>query len=162
MNKYELLLEKIKKAPPVIELPLIDKFESEGFFFENAIFIDSSLSDCRKYEILAEEYSHYKTSVGNIIDCPPVESSNREWRACRYSIEVIISLDDLIDCYNNGMVGICECAEYLSVSEDLLRTAIKHYYNRFGRSRYYNGKHFHFDKDSIRISCIYKIDQTPQ
>ena len=67
MNNYELLLNQIYEEIPVIELPLLEQ-GLEGNYFDGVIFIDSSLPAFRKREILSEEYAHYKTSVGTIIN----------------------------------------------------------------------------------------------
>lgn len=156
MTRYELLLEKIRKEVPVIELPLL-WFGSEGNYYDEVIYIDSSLPENRKLEILSEEYAHHKTSVGNISNYNDPESRKQEWTARRYSIERLISLDDLLECHSAGATNLFQCSEYLSLSEELLLEAFQYYQNKFGFYHYYKGKHFYFSDCSVKISDLHKI-----
>lgn len=150
MNKYELLLDKISQEVPVIELPL-SPLGFEGNYFDGMIFIDSSLTQNKKREILSEEYAHFKTSVGNIINYEEMDNRKQELKARRYSIEMIITLDDLIECRDYGCTSIYECAEYLSVSYELLRDTLNHYHTKYGTNHRYKDKLFIFMTDSLLI-----------
>ncbi len=150
LNSYELLLDRIIGEIPVVELPL-STFGTEGNYFDGMIFIDSALPQHRKREILSEEYAHFKTSVGNIINYEDVESRKQELKARRYAIEMVITLDDLINCRDYGCTTIYECADFLSVSHELLHDTLSHYQKKYGINHQYKDKLFIFMDDSLLI-----------
>ena len=77
MNKYEMLLDRISREIPVIELPL-KSLGFEGTYFNGAIYVDSSMATSQKIGVLTEEYAHFKTSVGTIIDYDDSESRKQD------------------------------------------------------------------------------------
>lgn len=151
MNKYELLLDKISNEIPVIELPLTS-FGFEGNYFNGTIYIDSSLSQIKKREILSEEYGHFKTSVGMIINYDSPHNRKQELEARAYSIEMIVPLDDLIDCHNYGLTTVYDCADHLDISVELLQDSIKYYSSKYGISYQYKDKLLIFSDESLKIS----------
>ena len=151
MNKYELLLDKISNEIPVIELPLIS-FGFEGNYFNGAIYIDSSMTQIKKREVLCEEYGHFKTSVGNIIDYDDSSNRKQELEARAYSIELIVTLDDLIACHDYGLTTIYECAEHLDVSIESLKDSFKYYLSKYGITYSYKDMLFIFSDESVKIS----------
>lgn len=150
MNEYELLLDKISNEIPVIELPLTS-FGFEGNYFNGTIYIDSSLSQIKKREILSEEYGHFKTSVGMIVDYDNPHNRKQELEARAYSIEMIVPLDDLIDCHNYGLTTVYDCADHLDISVELLQDSIKYYSSKYGISYQYKDKLLIFSDDSVKI-----------
>ena len=150
MNNYELLLNQIYEEIPVIELPLLER-GLEGNYFDGVIFIDSSLPAFRKREILSEEYAHYKTSVGTIINYNSTNSRKQELKARSYSFELIVTLDDLIDCHKHRLTNVFECAEHLDLSEDVLKESFKYFSSKFGISHSYKNYLFTFSDESVMI-----------
>lgn len=150
MNNYEVLLAKISKELPVVEVPLTF-LGYEGNFYDGVIFIDPSLSDKRKREVLSEEYAHYKTSVGNIVNYDTTNSRKQEWKARRYSAEMIVTLDDLIECHEHGLSTIYECADYLDISMATLKDVLRHYQSKFDLTHHYKDKTFIFSDENLII-----------
>lgn len=150
MNNYELLLSKISGELPVIELPL-NEHGVEGNYYNGMIFIDSSLPSNRKREVLSEEYGHFKTSSGIIINYNCAESRKQELIARKYSIEMIVTLDDLIECYEHELFTAYECAEYLDISMDLFQDSLRHYLSKHGTYHTYKGRVFVFADESVKI-----------
>lgn len=150
LNRYETLLDTISEELPVLEIPLVSR-GYEGNYLNGVIFVDSSLPSTRKREILSEEYAHYKTSVGTIINYKQASNRKQELQARRYATELIISLDDLIECHEHNLATIYECAEYLEVSSNTLRDALKHYQTKFGIKHQYKDKLFIFNDESLMI-----------
>ncbi|WP_270597056.1 ImmA/IrrE family metallo-endopeptidase [Enterococcus asini] len=150
MNDFEALLDEVSSEVPVIESPILAK-GYEGLYKDNYIFLEKSLSDVRKKEMLMEEYGHHKTSVGTIINYDTPESRKQEARARRVSLEALVSLDKLVECSFAGLKNKFECAEYLNVSVDTLSDAISHYSAKFGPTYLHKGYLLHFDSDSIMV-----------
>lgn len=143
MNDYERLLCQVQKEVPVLEVAL-DQYDSEGFYRNGKIFIEKSLSVKRKREILAEEYAHYKTSVGTIVNIKDIQNSKQEYIARNYSYDLLISLDDLISCSKEGFSSSFECAEYLGVSQDTLDQVLQYYQQKYGTIYLYKDKIINF------------------
>lgn len=150
MNDYERMLSQVQMEVPVIETSLA-QFESEGFYRNGKIFIERSLSVKRKKEILAEEYAHYKTTVGNIIDLNDAGCRKQEVKARNVSFEMLISLDDLILCSKQGFTTAYACAEYLDVSEETLNEALKYYLTRFGTTHFYKNNLINFFDHGLMV-----------
>lgn len=151
LNDYENLVNHVSAELPILEVPISEKYKKEGLYRNGRIYIEKSLPIYKKKEILAEEYGHYKTSVGNIINLNNVESRKQELRARRYGIETIVTLDDLIDCSLAGLHSNYSCAEYLGISEDFLKEVLEHYYKKYGLIYIYKGYIFHFDEYYLKI-----------
>lgn len=150
MNKYELLLDQISQEIPVIELPLIS-FGFEGNYYNGVLYIDSNMSQIKKREVLSEEYAHFKTSAGTIIDYDNPESRKQELRARAYSIELIVSLDDLIECHEHNLTTVYECADHLEISAETLKESFKYYLSKFGISYSHKNHHLIFSDESVKI-----------
>lgn len=150
MNDYEKMLSQVQMEVPVIETSLT-QFDSEGFYRNGKIFIEKSLSVKRKKEILAEEYAHHKTTVGNIIDLHDSDNRKQEVKARNFSFEMLIPLDDLILCSQQGFTTAYSCAEYLDVSEETLNEALKYYLTRFGNMYLYKNKLINFFDHGLMV-----------
>ncbi|MFR3683914.1 MAG: ImmA/IrrE family metallo-endopeptidase [Enterococcus sp.] len=156
MNDYERLLCQIQNEIPVLEASL-QQYDSEGFYRNGKIFIEKSLSSKKKKEILAEEYGHYKTTVGTIIDYRSPESRKQECEARRYAIEKVLTLDDLLSCALNECHNKFECADFLNVTPDFIQEALNHYFNKYGATHFHRNYKFTFDTDFISVERIRKI-----
>lgn len=149
MNKYEVLLDDISKKLPVIEMNLKRDTGLNAIYENNVIFLDKHLTSFEKRVLLSEEYSHHKTSVGNIIDYTNPENRKQEWKARRDSVERLVTLDQLIDCANFGCHTKFECAEFLGVTEEFFEEVLVHYHNKYGTIYLYKNHIFIFDDYSI-------------
>ncbi|MDK4353321.1 toxin [Enterococcus thailandicus] len=151
MNDYELLLEQISKEVPVIEMDLRMETGLDATYEDNVIYLDKNFSWVEKKIHLSEEFSHHKTSVGNILDYNDPESRKQEWKARRDSIERLVSLDSLIDCAYANCKSKYECAEYLNVTEPFLDEVMEYYHAKYGNEYLYRGCIFNFTDESIFI-----------
>ncbi|MGL9846076.1 hypothetical protein IGJ91_001235 [Enterococcus sp. DIV0765f] len=149
MNQYEILLDEVVNEVPVIETELKINTELKGIYRNKTIFLDRHLNTVEKRVILSEEYSHHKTSVGNIIDYTNPENRKQEWKARRDSVERLVTLDQLIDCAKFGCHTKFECAEFLGVTEEFFEEVLVHYHNKYGTIYLYKNHIFIFDDYSI-------------
>ncbi|WP_430609732.1 ImmA/IrrE family metallo-endopeptidase [Enterococcus sp. DIV0876] len=151
MNDFENLLDKVMTEVPVIELPLENDTGFTGLYRNNRIYLDKTKSNRKKKVVLAEEFGHYKLTVGNIIDYNDPGAWKEEWKARRFGIELLISLDDLLDCALNGCNNIYECSEHLDVTPDFFEDTLHHYSNKYGRYHYHRNFKFTFDNEFISV-----------
>lgn len=149
MNDYELLLDKVNTELPVLEVSIPKNYNKDGLYRNGRIYIEKNNSMKRKREILAEEYAHHKTSVGNIINLDNPLNSKQELYARKLSIEQLVSLDDLIECGFAGCSTKYECAEYLDITEEFLKEVIDHYHTKYGITCLYRGCILNFTGESI-------------
>ncbi|HGV8447728.1 TPA: ImmA/IrrE family metallo-endopeptidase [Enterococcus faecium] len=149
MNEYEILLDEIVNEIPVIETELKINTGLKGSYRNKTIFLDKYLNTVEKRIVLSEEYSHHKTSVGNIINYTNPENRKQEWKARRDSVERLVTLDQLIDCAKFGCHTKFECAEFLGVTEEFFEEVLIHYHNKYGTIYLYKNHIFIFDDYSI-------------
>ena len=157
MNPYEELLVKIHPEIPVLETNLVAMTGYPGLYRNNRIYLDSELSLRKKRAYLAEEYGHHKRSVGTIVNYKDAKSRKEEWRARRYGIEMLITLDDLLECGLSGYHTKYDCADFLDVPVEFLSEALIHYYNKFGTHHVYKNYLFIFNEESIWIDFCQKL-----
>lgn len=151
MDDYELLLDEIQSELPVIEGSLLEKTGRHGLYRSGRIYIEKTLSPTKKREVLAEEYGHFKTSVGNILDQEKHANRKQELQARNISYENIVSLEKLIACSEANLSNHYECAEFLNVSVETLKNALAYYQQKYGYTYFYKGRIFEFRDLSVMI-----------
>ncbi|OJG93009.1 phage protein [Enterococcus silesiacus] len=151
LNDYEILVEEIQKSVPIIEKELYANTGCFGLYRNGRIYIEQTLELKRKKEILAEEYAHYKTSVGEIINQNSTEARKQENKARNYSYDILVSLDDLIACSEAGLNTHYDCAEFLNVSNNTLKKVFSYYQQKYGYTYFYKGRIFEFRDSSVMI-----------
>jgi Zn-dependent peptidase ImmA (M78 family) len=105
----------------------------KGLYGDNIIAIDKKIdTDKEKTCILAEEIGHHYTTYGNILDQTSTSNRKQEKRARNYAYEKLITLNKIIEAYNNRVKNRYELAEFLNVTEDFLQYALDHYKNKYG------------------------------
>lgn len=154
MNDYEKMLDKITHEIPVYEIPLEAKYGYTGLYRNNRIYIEKSKSNRKKKVTLAEEFGHHKRTIGNIINYNSPGAWKEEWKARRFGIEILITLDDLLDCALNSCNNIYECSEHLDVTPDFFEEALIHYFNKYGTYHYHRNYKFTFDNEFIFVESI--------
>ena len=145
MNYDNLVLELVKEGVEVIE----HRFSNsglKGLYFDNVIAINCKviLNEKEKACILAEEYGHYRTSYGNILDQRNVSNVKQEKRARNWAYEKLVSLEKLIDGYEAGIRNCYELADFLGVTENFLRETLSHYHEKYGLYAKWDGYLIYF------------------
>ena len=132
MTKYEKLSIKAQsKALKVVE---VDLEANDGFYCDGYIFINKSLNDKEKYCVLAEELGHYETSYGNILDQNSINNVKQELKARRWGYKHIVTLEGIIEAFENNCLNEYEMAEYLGVTDEYFRECIEDYKRQYGLS----------------------------
>lgn len=133
MNTYETLITEAEKENVIVKEKRFKKARGNGFIKGNKILINKDL-DTQKEKActLAEELGHYHTTVGNILNQIDVNNKKQEVTARLWSYNCLIGLTGIIECYKHKCTNLHEMAEHLSVSEQFLNEAIKHYESKYG------------------------------
>lgn len=137
MNCYERLL--IKESKILINDQADLDNNSGGFYIKTSsadiILINRNIINTyEKKCILAEELGHYYTSYGNITDQTDIRNRKQEMVARRWAVKRLITLENLIDAFNNGVRNKHELAEHLEVTEEFLHIALDHFKGIYGYS----------------------------
>ena len=132
MSNYEnLLIECEKLGINVVEL----NFETTkpcGQCKGNNIYINENCSDKEKYCVLAEELGHYNLTVGNILNQDKIANRKQELKARRWGHKHIVSLESIIEAFENNCLTEYEIAEYLGVSDKYFNEVIEDYKKQYG------------------------------
>lgn len=132
MTKYEeLITEAEKNGAKVVEIDFGTKKKC-GKCVDNYIFINSNLSDRDKIGILSEELGHYNLTVGNITKLKNINEKKQEFKARRWGYKHIVSLEGIIEAFENNCLNQFEMAEYLGVSDEYFSEAIQDYKKQYG------------------------------
>ncbi|EHT7951077.1 TPA: ImmA/IrrE family metallo-endopeptidase [Staphylococcus pseudintermedius] len=135
MSKYEQLLIENQhiKIKDTVKLP----YGYKGFYSDQVILIDDSLTEYKKHETLAEEIAHHKITYGNILDQSNMLNRKFELKARRLANESVITLQGLINAFNYGVQNIYDLALYFEVTKNFVLDTIQHYKQKYGlRTRY--------------------------
>ena len=131
MNAYEQLLSSSDESIIVVEKNF--KSQAKGLCKGNKIGISKGISTfSEKACVLAEELGHHYTTVGNILDQSSVSNRKQELRARMWAYNKLIGLMGIIKSYEHGCQSYHEMAEYLDVTEEFLRDALKRYHQKYG------------------------------
>jgi len=128
-----LVSELDKEGVKVIEYHF-SNHALKGLLVDDVIAINSKAiaTEAEKICILAEEYGHYRTTYGNILDQKSVTNIKLEKRARNCGYEKLISLEKLIEAYEAGVRSCYDLADFLGVTENFLQKTLKHYTEKYG------------------------------
>lgn len=134
LNIYERLEdEACKDGICIIDYDFISD-NIKGLYCNGVIGINKNIKNtAEKTCILAEELGHHHTSTGDIIDQTKVENVKQEQRARMWAYNKQIGLYGIINAYKRGCQSIYEMADYLDITEEFLRDALKAYRLKYGQ-----------------------------
>ncbi|MBM7577706.1 ImmA/IrrE family metallo-endopeptidase [Jeotgalibacillus terrae] len=125
MDQYpELVIEEDKHMHP--KLP--------GVIVDNYIAINKNRSLYEKHFILAEEIGHYLTTAGDITKLNTLPKLKAEIIARRWGYEKILSLDDLVSCYEKKHLTAEDVSHDFEIELNDLKTILDYYFDRYGPS----------------------------
>ncbi|EHY9169469.1 TPA: toxin [Enterococcus faecalis] len=151
VNDYEKLVSSIQKDVTVLEIDLYNQTGCYGLYRNGKIYIEKTLSTRQKKNILAEEYGHYQTSVGTILNQNCTENRKQELKARNVALEQLVTLDDLIRCSEAGLSNHYSCAEFLEIDVETLKNVITYYRQKYGTTYLYKGRIFEFRDYSVMV-----------
>ncbi|AJD91577.1 hypothetical protein JMA_22600 [Jeotgalibacillus malaysiensis] len=116
-----------------------------GFNKGFQIFLSKQESLYRKHFLLAEEIGHYETTAGDITDLDTIAKLKAEVVARRWGYEKIISLDDLVSCFEKNHLTAEDVAHDFEIELDALKIILDHYFDKYGPSVQHRGYIINFD-----------------
>lgn len=129
MTYDELLMDADHEQLIVKEKPLVN---NDGRIYKNRIAIRANLTATEKSCVLAEELGHHYTTVGDILDQSNTGNRKQEMRARLWAYDKKIGLHGIINAYEARRTSIEEMADFLDVTPEFLRDALKCYKGKYG------------------------------
>ncbi|MDZ5712279.1 ImmA/IrrE family metallo-endopeptidase [Jeotgalibacillus haloalkalitolerans] len=120
-------------------------YKLPGIIVDNFITINKNRSLYEKHFILAEEIGHYLTTAGDITKLNSVPKVKAEVVARRWGYEKIISLDDLVSCFEKNHLTAEDVAHDFEIELDALKIILDHYFDKYGPSVKHKGYIINFD-----------------
>ena len=149
MLDYNTLLEETPL--PVYECNLLERTGAEGLYYDDCIYIEKNLPSCMKKIVLAEEIAHYETSVGNILDLQDIRNNKQEYEARRLAYERLVTLDNLVKCYKQGLTESWQIAEYLELDTKFVEEAIENHKVKHGLHFTHGDYFFRFTGNQLEV-----------
>lgn len=153
MNDPEIIMSYF----PQIEFIFDDEMpaKQKGLYIDDTIYLNPHQDNIELYGTLSEEIGHYYTSVGDLSDQKSIETTKQEWRARLLGSEITVHPSKLIDCKKQGLCTDWECAEYIGVTVQHFKQALRLYKEKYGLYFEYDGYAFIFGKaDALDIKRI--------
>lgn len=132
MTKYEQLLVKAEKLGAKVREIDFGTNKKCGRCLGNIIYINSIISETEKYEVLAEELGHYKTTYGNILDQGNVINRKLENIARREGFNIIVEPNDVVEAIRHNAFALHEIAEYINVSVETFLDILEDWKRKYG------------------------------
>lgn len=107
------------------------------------LFLEPNQPEADKQVILREEFMHFLTSVGVIVNQKQLNNRKQELLARRLAYKDAISMDDLISCYKLGLQTTYEIASELELPEDFVKNAIEYFKTQISDGDTYKGYRIH-------------------
>ena len=147
MNKLEKLMAQYPNIEFIYSEAMPDYFK--GLCVGDVIFINSKSNKtlAEKVVTLSEEIAHYETGVGNIIKQETVSDQKQEYKARQKGNQRLLSLDDLIHCWESGHTHPYEIAAELDVTTECIQHAVESYRYKNGLAFSYKNYHISFNND---------------
>lgn len=146
-------LEKLMECVPELKVTY-DAYMPKGLsglYHKDHIRLNPENSYEKNVGILAEEIGHYLTSNGDITDYSDTNNMKQELVARREALKMLLPLDKLIECYENGIWGnVHEVCEYLEIDTQFFEYAIADYKKQFNMHIDYKGYRIVFEPLSIK------------
>lgn len=125
MDNVEKLMARFSDVEFRFEPDMPEK--QKGLYMDNVVYLNPKQSTIELTSTIAEEIGHHLTSVGNIISQDTNEKRKQEQKARDLGSTLIVVPKDFIDCYNERFTFMWESAEYLGITTEALKEAVKTY-----------------------------------
>lgn len=120
-----------------------------GLCYGDCIYINARKPHSVQYQTLNEEIGHQLTACGDIVTETDPLDRHEEVIGRRWSYENTISLDDLIQMWNDQILDEYEAADYFGVTPNFFETVINYYRNSRGEQFTYHGYRFNLSNGLI-------------
>lgn len=137
-------LEKIMSEYPDLHFVFTGMLpDVQGAMIMNhTVYVNKNRSYQQNLSDVTEEIGHYKTTVGNIWEQKTRLDYAQERQARRVGSMLLVTLDGLIECYENRIETKWEIAEYFECDPKEICKSINIYKAKYGEQFTYHGYQF--------------------
>jgi len=97
------------------------------------VFVDPKATRRARAAILAEEFGHYKTSVGDTVrGSDDIRIRRAEERAMRSAVDMLVCPEEVIQAIRSGVRNWYELSEQLDLPESFLQKAVEIWKKQYG------------------------------
>lgn len=132
MTKYEKLIIKAEKMGAEVRELDFGTSKPCGRCLNNIIYVNNKVTEKAKYEVLAEEIGHYKTTYGNILNQNTIADKKQEFKARREGFKMIVEPIDIVESMKHGATDINEIADYIGISVETFFDILEDLKKRYG------------------------------
>ncbi|WP_086348668.1 ImmA/IrrE family metallo-endopeptidase [Candidatus Enterococcus clewellii] len=142
MNNAAFLMSSFPNINFVFDprMPEVQK----GLYVDNVVYLNPRQNQKELYGVISEEIGHHYTSSGIIRNQKAVETRKQERKARLFGSELTVTPDSLILAKKDGCRSEWETAEFLGVTVEHLRQALRLYKEEYGIRFIYKGYLFKF------------------
>lgn len=131
MQYEQLAIEVYKNKVEIYEEYMLPRIK--GLYADNVIQLNKLIpSLIEKTCVLAEEFGHYHTSAGDILDQASMISRKQELNARRWAYRKLVPLSKIILSHKQYITNRYELADFLGVTEEFLNDALDWYKSKYG------------------------------
>lgn len=148
MNKLETLIAQYPEITFNFNNDMPNRLS--GLCVGNEIYINNNLNQtiAEKYVTVSEEIAHYEYGVGNIIRQETITDRQQELQARKIGCFRIVTIDNLILCYEKGIQTPWDIADELEVTTSCVIDAFEYIRMTKGVSFYHKNHLVHFLTDT--------------
>ncbi len=152
MTQYEALIDELTSdGIEVIEFDFSSD-DLHGLYADGCIAINKNLPTHEKLLTAYEEWGHYKTSYGNILDQSTASNRWQEKRARSWAHDRFMPVERFIDkILEIRPVDVWELIEALDLTYPYLCSLVEHYQQKYGPYKEFDGGCIWFDPIDIAL-----------
>jgi len=128
MQLHEKLMAEYSDLKYVFD-PLMPN-KQKGWINNETIYLHPEQDSTTLNNTVAEEISHYLTGTGDISRQETLEEKKQENKARNLGATLLVTLQDIVDCYHQQLVTYQECADFLDIPLSTLKRAVSVYANK--------------------------------
>lgn len=125
MDKTEKLMAQFQGIHYIFDPSMPDKLK--GLSVDDYVYLNPRQTSEELTNTIAEEIAHYLTSSGNIINQDTNEKRKQEQKARDLGSTLVVSPQDIIDCYKEHFTNVWECADFLGITKQSFEHAVRTY-----------------------------------
>lgn len=125
MDKVEKLMAHFQSIHYIFDPEMPDG--QKGLSVDDYVYLNPRQTSAELTSTVAEEIAHYLTTSGDITAQDTNEKRKQEQKARDLGSTLIVTLQDIIDCYKEHFTNVWECADYLEITRHSFEQAIKTY-----------------------------------
>ncbi|KYG90850.1 hypothetical protein A0U40_17800 [[Bacillus] sp. KCTC 13219] len=131
MQYEQLAIEVYQNKIEIYEEYMTPSFK--GLYSDNIIWLNKLIrTHTEKTCVLAEEFGHYHTTDGNILDQSNISARKQELNARRWAYNKLVPLSKIVQAHKLHLRNRYELADFLNVTEDFLKDALEWYKSKHG------------------------------